>query len=522
MVNYQESARVYAKTQVYIRDCWRPDTKLSPCENACPAGVNISKYILAIGAGQFAEAGRIIREELPFPAICGRVCHHPCESVCNRGKIDDPLAIRALKKFVADWELRNLKEEKKVLPVGERAAKVAIIGAGPAGLTAAYFLRKLCYRVTVYEKNTTPGGIITQAIPDFILPKKVAQDELQKLLETGVEIQTGVKVGKNIGLADFRRKGFGAVLIATGAHKPRSLKIPGVDLAGVQTALDFLKEVKELPVRLRGSVVVIGGGNVALDAARSAIRLGAEKVDLACIESRKAMPAFDWEIESAEQEGVKIHNLVVPEAIMPVDSAAKQVIFKRIKSFDVTEDGKITWDVLDSPAARLVLSAQTILIAVGQDPDLGVLGGMNVKTTEGRIQVDPSMHTTSETAVFAAGDVVTGRGTVVEAIAAGKRAAFSIHRYLSGQNILQKMKNGQGQVFLVDKKAIPEFLSRKRRWEVPEIPKRNRVRYFGEVELGYSLQEAVEEARRCLNCGMCGNCIFMRGQLCYDRGIMLL
>ena len=301
---------------------------ISPCRDACPAGINVQGYVALISQGKFKEAIELIRERMPFPAICGRVCHHPCEDKCNRNEIDDPIAIRALKRFVADWALRHEEEPERIEPV-YKDKKVAIIGAGPAGLTCAFDLLKMGYPVTVFEANDKPGGMMTMCIPYYRLPKEITEKEINWVLKHGIELKTGVKVGRDITLEEIFAQGYKAIFIAIGAQNPKKLRLEGTELDGVLYGIPFLKSVKSgASVNIGKKVIIIGGGNVAIDCAKSAVRLGAEEVHLVCLETRDLsskdrMPAHDWEIEEAEEEGVIIHPCRGPKRIIGENGKVK-------------------------------------------------------------------------------------------------------------------------------------------------------------------------------------------------------
>jgi NADPH-dependent glutamate synthase beta subunit-like oxidoreductase len=412
---------------------WRVD--IAPCQAACPLGIDVEGYIKAIGEGDFKKAIHIIRERCPLPSVCGRVCHHPCETECKRGKVDQPLAIRDLKRAATDQGRGEKSPPEPVLEA--KREKIAIIGSGPAGLTAAHDLVKQGYGVTIFEALPIAGGMLVCGIPEFDLPQEIVQEEIDSIRDLGVEIRTNTPIGGEITFADLVREGYRAILIATGAQGSARLPIPGVDLEGVISALPFLQEAKigKKP-SLKGKVVVIGGGNVAIDAARTALRLGAEKVDLICVESRGSMPAFEWMIKIAEAEGVQIHPSLAPQQLRSNNG-------KRVSSLDLQQvvhserdrDGRVTWALRVGTGSALTVEMDWVIVAIGQKADL-FNGGGNLETSpRGTLTVDAETLATSQEGTFAAGDIVAFPSTVVESMALGRKAALAIHRFLQGEDL---------------------------------------------------------------------------------------
>ncbi len=509
-------------SQIHSQKCWPIVDKISPCERECPLGTDVPGYVIAIAQGKFNEALDLIRQTNPFPSICGRVCHQPCEAQCNRKLIDEPIAIRWLKRAAVDYANRDLAGTRKIERTKKQ--KVAIIGSGPAGLTAAYDLIKKGYGVTVYDSSSTAGGWLTNGIPDFILPRKLVENEIQDLKNMGVEIRTGVTVGKDFTLEDLRDRGFEAILLATGAQKSVKLKIPGEDSAQVFTALDVLRQAKLTKgLSFRGNVLVIGGGAVAMDAARTALRLGAAQVHAACLESRAGMPAWPWEIEAAEKEGVKIHNALAPQQFTVLPGRRRlRVDFRRVESIRFTEQGRITWTLSEGAASEFGMIADAVIVAIGQATDVSYAEGGELAITQGgAVRVNGDTLATNLPGVFAAGDAVAVRGTVTESIAMGFRAAESIDKYLQGQDITKAEKT-QKETLLIDPDATSPWLARKMRWSMPSLAPADAVRTFNEACLGFTREQAMEEAGRCLNCRMCGNCIYGRDQICYETALRLL
>lgn len=496
--------------------CWPSVEKLAPCEEACPIHQDVPSYVIAISQGKLEEARAIIRQTNPLPSVCGRVCHHPCETSCNREVVDEAVAIMWLKRLATDQEVEKRPKRAKMT----RQEKVAIIGSGPAGLSAAYDLVRWGYPVTVYEGSPVAGGMLTTAIPDFILPKEIVQADIDYVRALGVDIRTTTWIRD---LDYLWGRGFRAILVSAGAQKSGELKIPGADLDGVLLALPLLREGKQgEKTKLHGKVVVIGGGNVAMDVARTVLRLGANEVHVACLESRKDMPAFSWEIEVAEREGVKFHPSLAPQRFGSSDGSRVGFIdFKRVVSTQTDEHGRLTWELMEGPGSEYnMATVDSIIVAIGQGVDIG----LNEKLTfnsGGGLLVDADSMLTTVSGVFAAGDVINVVGTVSESIAAGRHAAGAIDRYLKGKEP-KATSAPRKEAARLEAEMVPAFLTRQPRWEMPAIPARDAIRGFGEVKTGYALWEGVEEAKRCLNCRTCSSCIFERHQLCFETATRIL
>lgn len=515
-----KSKKLKMLSQIHGEKCWPMVDKMSPCEEACPIHMDIPSYIIAVSQGKFKEAIDVVRDTNPFPSVCGRICHHPCEDACTRGLIDRPLAIEYLKRFIGQYEQGNGNRVKRVKRRKEE--RVAVIGSGPAGLTAAHDLAKRGYGVTVYEALPVAGGLLAAGIPEFNLPGDVVARDVNYIRSLGVDIKTNMKIGRDITMTDLWNQGYKAVLLATGAWKSAELPVPGADLKGVVQALPFLREAKiNGKPHLKGSVVVIGGGNVALDAARTALRSGAEKVSLACLEQRGDMPAFKWEIEKAEKEGVRLYPALAPQQFFSrLGKRVNRVDFKKVAGTQRDGSGKVSWTLAPGPDVDVALTADMVIVAVGQVPDPSFAGNTSV-TGSGTFEIDPETMSTSVKGLFAAGDAVKLPGTVVEAIAAGHRAAASIDRFLQGKPPATKEKK-KVEALTIEEEMIPAFMIKKDRWDMPALSSKDAVRSFGETNLGYTTWQAVEEAKRCLNCRMCGNCLFDRGQLCFETSARLL
>ena len=512
------SYRLEVPAYIHRERCWPEVDKYSPCEAACPLHMDVPNYVIAIAKGDFAQALSIVRDTNPLPSVCGYVCHHPCEEECNRKVVDSSVAIDWLKRYAATWG-----NSKRPSPVPRtRAERVAIIGSGPAGLTAAHDLVKKGYGVTIFEASAIPGGILTSAIPDFILPPEAAEADIDYLKQLGVRIHTNVRIGEDISLDNLWQHGYKAVLIATGAQKSAELRIPGAGLPGVFSALPFLKEAKAGNLTsLEGKVWVIGGGAVAMDVGRTALRLGADEVHAACLESRRDMPAFIWEIEAAEKEGVRIHPSLAPQEFVSKGSKVGGITFKRVTSTYLDSEGRIHWTLMEGPGSDYAVDADAVIVAIGQAPDMSGLldAGLNI-SRRGGIAVNEHTLETNVPGIFAAGDISGGRGTVTEAMTAGRKAAISIDQYLSGVPIVEVTESRE--IITIEPEQVPAFFTRKDRWDMPRLLPKEALKTFNATDLGYREWQAIEEASRCLNCRMCANCIFERGQLCFETASRLL
>ncbi len=470
----------------------------APCQNSCPAGVDVPVYIAQISLEQYYEAYETIREKNPFPVVCGRVCHHPCESRCRREQIDEPLAIRMLKRFAGDYAAgllaQGLARQLRAVPGGK---KVAIIGAGPAGLTAAFYLCKKGYRVTVFEALPVAGGMLAVGIPAYRLPKEALNADVEAIKQDGVEIKTGLALGRDFTLQELKEQQYAAIYLAMGAHKSMPLGIPGEELKGVIPALALLKEINlgRDPGIKDKVVVVIGGGNAAVDAARSALRYGAKEVHLLYRRRKAEMPALEEEIGDALAEGVNLQCLVSPLSILGKNGSAEALQCMRIKPGGFEQDGRRK--PLPEPGTEFVLPADIVVTAVGQSPDTGgTLEGSSVQTgANGTVSACPRSFNTDEAGVFAGGDCVSGPATVIEAIAQGRKGAAAIDRYLGGDGILR------GDAETAEREFHREIIETPAAREIQvKLPLQERANNFAEVELPYETAAALREAARCLRC----------------------
>jgi thiosulfate reductase/polysulfide reductase chain A len=478
-----------------------PQNRKAPCSEVCPIGMDVPDYMLAAAQGKFEEAMKIIRDTNPFPLVCGRICHHPCEAECIRGVVDDPLAIQGIKRMVAD-HARNIGEEPVPTTI-RKDKKIAVVGGGPAGLTAAHDLAKAGYEATVYEAGPMAGGMLSRVIPEFKLPQEMVQEDIGCIEALGVGVKTNTPVGDDPTLQQLLDE-YDAVLVATGAWEPCMLDIPGKELEGIHVALPLMEQAKQgAELIFSNSVVVIGGGNTAMDAARLALRLGAARVDVACLESRESMPAHPWEIDYAEREGIAIHPGLAPQAFTSRDGKrVGGVTFQRVQSTAVDPLGKITWTLQQGPENEVEKKADAVIVGIGQVPRLDFLAensGVQV-TPCCTLAVDPQTLATGMPGLFAAGDVVIGAGTVVESIAAGRRAASAVIAYLEGTEENVERPALSDALQRARQMVGADFATRRCRLSMPTLPPTEAVRSCDEVELGFDEEDGRTEAGRCLNC----------------------
>jgi NADPH-dependent glutamate synthase beta subunit-like oxidoreductase len=471
----------------------------SPCKVECPAHNNIQGYINLAAKGKYSEALQLIKETSPFPSICGRVCYHPCESHCNRAQVDNPVAIQGVERFLADLDFATGRPYvPKVKEAG--GEKVAIIGSGPAGLSAAYFLARDGYQVTVFEKLPVAGGMLAVGIPEFRLPRDVVSREIQVIQELGVDIRTGVEVGKDITIERLREEQTKAFFMAIGAHECKILGIDGEDLDGVYPGVDFLRDVNlGRRISLGECVAVVGGGNVAMDAVRTARRLGARESFILYRRSLAEMPASQDEIEECEEEGIKFHTLTDPKRIIGEKGKVKAIECLRMALGDPDESGRRR--PVPVEGSEFLLEVDTVIPAIGQESDWACLGPECACTLSewGTMNVDPLTLQTDDSDIFAGGDAVTGPRTVVEAIAAGRRAAISIDRYIRGLSLAADREIQLSPIT----KPLKQQYDPSPRARMPRLAARERVKSFAEVRLGFTEQMVAQEAKRCISCGTC-------------------
>ena len=479
---------------------------ISPCRLACPAGVNPQGYIALISAGKYKEALDLVRDRIAFAAVCGRVCHHPCEAQCKRAEYDQPIAIRALKRFLSDWEDKNSEQKtegRRQKAEKSKKEKIAIIGSGPAGLSCAYDLAREEYSVTVFESLSVAGGMLAVGIPEYRLPKKILNKEIKMIQDLGIEIKTNTRIGDKISFSDLRNKmGYKAVFIAAGAHKGLKLGIPGEGMRGVLDCVAFLREANLGKLKqVKGKVAVIGGGNAAVDSARTALRLGASRVTIIYRRTRVEMPADEEEIRAAEEEGVSIVYLTAPLRIIEKNGKLCKVVCQKMKLGEPDDSGRRR--PVPIPKTDFTVEIDMLIPAISQSPDLSFIQddhGISISKWN-TIDADTDTCQTAKEGIFAGGDVTSGPSTVIEAIAAGKKAAVSIMAYLTGKDLEYKTVNGAPSEL-----DVGDYLAPEKRVRMQELNIKARIKNFSEVDLGFSEEDARREAERCLNCGICSGC----------------
>jgi formate dehydrogenase (NADP+) beta subunit len=507
-----------------------------PCMQACPVHTQAGRYVSLIAQGRYEEAYRYARTPNPFASICGRVCGHPCEPACRRGQFDAPISIRALKRFVTERygpESRNPIDVFGGKPKVVHSEKVAIIGSGPAGMSAAHDLALLGYPVTVFEAAAVPGGMMHLGIPEYRLPRDVLQAQIREILDLGPELKLNMRLGRNFTLADLRRQGYKAVLMAFGLHRSRDLNLPGHELDGVVKGIDFLLNVN-LGYRFEVGkhVVVIGGGNVAIDVARSAmreqqkldvggslpneltssemdvamkefmdvsraaLRMGAREVQLVCLESRMEMPASEEEIEESVLEGIKLRPSLGPKQF--VGENGKVTGLEVTKCISVFDENK-RFNPKFEAGTEFVIPCDTVILAIGQSSDVSFLKPEDaIETTrQGTLKINPDTLMTTAPGIFAAGDIAFGPRLIINAVADGKKAAVEIDKFLQGPN--WKPKEKFVRITVLDHHEMAARYDEYSRLTVPALPIERRTG-VAEVETGYTEQQARTEASRCLQC----------------------
>ena len=466
------------------------EAALVPCKHACPAEVDVPRYIDLIAKGKFAEAVAVIRERVPFPGVLGRVCVHPCEEACRRGQINEPIAIKALKRFATDRDNGLWKQNSKVAPpTGKR---VAIVGSGPAGLTAAYYLAKLGHWVTIFEAFPEPGGMMRVGIPEYRLPRELLRAEIAEIENVGVDIKLNTKIES---LDKLFEDGYHAVFLALGAHKGIEMRVEGEEGPGVIDCVSFLRDVnfgKEL--KLGDKVAVVGGGNAAIDASRVALRLGANEVTIIYRRTRAEMPASLEEVDGAIEEGVSIHFLAAPSKISRENGEVRLECIRMQLGESDASGRRRPEPIKDS---EFTMEFNTVIAAIGQRPDIPTKFALQTKRGD-TLEVDSNTLITSREGVFAGGDVVSGPAVAVEAIEAGRKAAESIDKYLSGDGIIDEI--------LVNAEELNPYLGRddnfaySSRAQMPSLPVEQRLSGFPVRALGFGKETAIAEAERCLKC----------------------
>jgi NADPH-dependent glutamate synthase beta subunit-like oxidoreductase/Pyruvate/2-oxoacid:ferredoxin oxidoreductase delta subunit len=530
-----KSSQAEYEAHVFARNCPAGACERlipAPCQDACPAGIDIPGYLALTARGCYREALELIRQDNPFPWVCGLICPHPCEKACMRAKLDDPLNIRYLKAFVAEQAQNDSPSPFRKTPAKNNGIKAAVIGSGPAGLSCAFFLAFSGYSVTIFEALDKPGGLLFYGIPEYRLPRSVVAKEIETIRSLGVEIRTGVRVGNDVTLDDLRNAGFRAFFFGIGAHRGYRLGIKGEnDFTPVYEAITFLREVNSGRRQKPGDrVVVVGGGNSAMDAARTCLRLGSGEVHLAYRRAREQMPANPQEVLEALEEGVHFHFLTIPINVRGENGRVTGIECLEAALGEPDKSGRRR--PVPVEGSNFHIETDAIITAIGQEPDLtpflakgndswlASLSGfgrlLSSKTSVPHPSTDGSRTQTLVPDVFAGGDAVTGPATVVKAIAAGKQAAMDMDHYLKGGE-------GTARIFLNHKRGRQRFLrvlaadkiaSRRLPGRHAEIEVRRRN--FDPVELGYSEYEAQKEARRCLRCDVCIRCGACR-DVCRDQ-----
>jgi len=498
----------------------------APCQAACPLDTEAWRYVALVEKGRYEEAYQVIRQANPFPSVCARVCDRKCEQRCQLGTSgDEPVAVRALKRFVTDRVSPSAYRPADGVEAGEDAARVAIVGAGPAGLAAAHYLSRLGHRPTVFEAEGEPGGMLISCIPAYRLPRSIVRQEIDSLLDDSITLRCGTALGRDVTIDDLFAEGFRAIFLATGAGKSLQLDLPGEELAGVYSSMEFLRAFNLRGEELAGGhVAIIGGGNSAVDAARVAIRQeNVQSVSLLYRRTDREMPAYAEEVEAAIEEGIKLETLVSPVKIRYIDAARKEGIrvetmvepvriysqagrlvgIECIRNRLGQVDASGRRRPVPMPGSEFSISLNTLIVAIGERPDSDCLASMGIERGRaGRLAVDPTTHATNREGVFAGGDLVTGPNTVADAIAAGKEAAATIDRYLRGLPMRREPQTSLPQVYIEPADVSDEQREHAARAEPATIPVQSRHKNFAEVEMALSAEQAHAEARRCLRCDL--------------------
>ncbi len=471
----------------------------SPCKTGCPAHNNVQGYVNLAAKGKFQEALQLIKETSPFPSICGRICHHPCETDCYRSQIDESVAAHSIERFVADLDLNsNTRYQPKIK--ARKKEKVAIVGSGPAGLTCAYYLAQEGYPVTIFEKANLLGGMLAMAIPSYRLPREIVEAEIRLIRDLGVTMKTGVEVGKDKTIAQLREEGFKAFFVAIGTQECLRLGIEGEDLKGVYGGLDYLRRINlGESLAIGKNLAVIGGGNAAMDAVRSARRGGAENAFILYRRGLEEMPARPEEIEECLEEGIFIHTLTQPVRFIGENGKVIAVEYIKMRLTGQDESGRRKPEPI--PGSEFTIEVDAVITAQGQESDWACLtpGCACTLTPWGTMKVDPLTLQSDDPDIFAGGDAIGGHQTVIEAIADGRRAAISIERYIEGQD-LRLDRDTEWKTIRTPQKGKYDPSPRS---QMPRLEVQERVKNFNEVQTGLTEEMAVQEAQRCISCGSC-------------------
>lgn len=497
---------LYLKGMIYEHEPEKGKETIAPCKGACPANVDPRSQNRLIFEGRAEEAYLVVRDRNILPGVLGRICNHPCETKCRRGGYDQPIAIRNLHRYIQEKFFENPRPLEKFQQKYDE--RIAVIGSGPAGLAAAYSLAKKGYRVKVYDRHPYPGGMLMIGVPKYRLPREEILKEIKLLEEQGIEFETGVEVGKDINLNDLA-KDYDAVIIAVGLQKSRSLNIEGINLPGVNFAIPFLKQANiEERADIGREVIVVGGGNVAVDVARTALRVGAKVVKMVCLEKREEMPAFSWEIEEAIEEGVRLYPGWGPKRIIGSERVEGLEVIQCLSVFD--DEGRFN-PTFDEKNIK-VIKGDTVIFAIGQYGDMSFADNSDVEIDErGRLVINPETWQTTVPNVFACGEIITGPSTAISSMGTGHEVAEKVHRFLRGEKIAGEPVIYRGS----DPSPVNPPLNivheeKRLRLELKKRKPMERVKDFAGIEFGYTDEEAKKEAGRCLQCDTeaCVGCAF--------------
>ncbi|MGC1454147.1 MAG: FAD-dependent oxidoreductase [Nitrospirota bacterium] len=469
----------------------------SPCRAACPAHTDVQAYVGLIAQGKYTEAFEVITSVNPIASVCSMICHHPCEQSCRRCGVDEPLAVRHLKRFAIE-KSREYRRARRKLVQKTKGKSIGIIGSGPSGLTAARDLADLGYSVTLYEKHPVLGGMLSAAIPPYRLPREVLKEDIDDVISKGVEVKTNFEIGKDAKLDDLAKK-HDAVLVAIGLSLSRSLNIPGVEGPGVLLAIPYLEDVAfgRNPA-LGKKVLVIGGGNVAMDVARSARRLGVQNVEMVCLENEQEIPAWKWEVDEAVEEAIKINYRWGPKAVVRENGKVVGLeVTKVLSVFDANKRFAPTFD----NSVTTVLKAETIIITIGQMSKNDLFNDSSVKMDKGRVTWNQATQMSTGRNIFVAGEVVTGPGSAIAAVANGRRAALAMHLFIQGETIEGRLPVQEKEKIAQLPSEVVEKISKQPRMKISHLAPEVRVKTMEHFEKGYTEKEALEEAGRCRGCG---------------------